>query len=207
MGAVRLPAAVTLRRILIAFCALALAVGIAACGNHHAHVAGGEATGQDAADANNNGGYVDAGPITYQLQISRELNQYGVEDSQYLKGLPAGVSPSIGPTQLWYGVFLWAKNQTEHPQVTTGSFEVVDTQGNVYRPIALNRQVNEFAWTARQLAPLETYPIPNSVASEGPTQGGLLLFKVSDSVYSNRPLTLFILGAGDKKLGSISLNL
>ena len=45
------------------------------------------------------------------------------------------------------------------------------------------------------------------MASEGPTQGGLLLFKVSDSVYSNRPLTLFILGAGDEKLASISLNL
>jgi hypothetical protein len=204
---IRLPAAVTLRRSLIALCALVFALGLTACGNHHPHLAGGQASGQDSADANNNGGYVDAGPITYQLQISRELNQYGVEDSQYLKGLPAGVSPSIGPTQLWYGVFLWAKNQTDHPQPLSDNFEVVDTQGNVYRPIDLNRQVNEFAWTARKLNPLETYPIPNSVASEGPTQGGLLLFKVSDSVYSNRPLTLFILGADNKKLGSISLNL
>ena len=34
--------------------------------------------------------YVDAGPITYQLQISRQLNQYATEDSQYLAGLPAG---------------------------------------------------------------------------------------------------------------------
>ena len=32
----------------------------------------------------NNGVYVDAGPVTYQLQISRELNQYAVEDRQYL---------------------------------------------------------------------------------------------------------------------------
>jgi hypothetical protein len=198
---------VTLRRSLIALCGLLLVLGLTACGNHHPHVASGEATGQDAADANNNGGYVDAGPITYQLQISRELNQYGVEDSQYLKGLPAGVSQSIGASELWYGVFLWAKNQTERPQMTSDNFEIVDTQGNTYRPISLDRQVNEFAWTPRELRPLETYPIPNSVASEGPTQGGLLLFKVSDSVYSNRPLTLFILGADNKKLGSISLNL
>ena len=197
----------TLRRSLIALCGLLLVLGLTACGNHHPHVASGEATGQDAADANNNGGYVDAGPITYQLQISRELNQYGVEDSQYLKGLPAGVSQSIGASELWYGVFLWAKNQTERPQMTSDNFEIVDTQGNTYRPISLDRQVNEFAWTPRELRPLETYPIPNSVASEGPTQGGLLLFKVSDSVYSNRPLTLFILGADNKKLGSISLNL
>ena len=203
----RLRAAVTLRRSLTALCALVLAVGVAACGNHHSHVAGGEVTRQDSADANNDGDYVSAGYITYQLQISRELNQYGVEDSQYLKGLPAGVSTSIGPTQLWYGVFLWAKNQTHEPQQLSDNFEVVDTSGNVYRPIDLDRQANEFAWTGRKLQPLETYPIPNSVASEGPTQGGLLLFKVSDSVYSNRPLTLFILGAGNKKLGSISLNL
>jgi hypothetical protein len=204
-GTLRHP--VTTRRLVIALSVLLLGLGLAACGNHHPHLAGGQQTGQDSADANNNGGYVDAGPITYQLQISRELNQYGVEDSQYLKGLPTGVSPSIGPTQLWYGVFLWAKNQTQKPQLLSDNFEVVDTQGNVYRPVALDRQANDFAWTGRKLEPLETYPIPNSVASEGPTQGGLLLFKVSDSVYSNRPLTLFILGAGNKKLGSISLNL
>jgi hypothetical protein len=45
------------------------------------------------------------------------------------------------------------------------------------------------------------------VANAGPTQAGLLLFKVSDSVYSNRPLTLYILGPGSRRLGGISLNL
>ncbi|MFZ1992926.1 MAG: hypothetical protein WAU75_02365 [Solirubrobacteraceae bacterium] len=207
MGTLRLTAAVTLRRSLIALCGLLLVVGLAACGNHHPHLAGGEATGQDAADANNNGGYVDAGPITYQLQISRELNQYGAEDSQYLKGLPSGISPSLGPTQLWYGVFLWAKNQSGHPATTSDNFEMTDTQGDVYRPVKLDTQVNPFAWTAMPLANLATQPGPNTVASLGPTQGGLILFKVNTSVYSNRPLTLFILGADNKKLGSISLNL
>ncbi|MFL5861849.1 MAG: hypothetical protein ACJ780_13890 [Solirubrobacteraceae bacterium] len=195
------------RRLVIALSALLLGLGVAACGNHHPHTAGGQQTGHNTADANNNGGYVDAGPITYQLQISRELNQYGVEDSQYLKGLPASVAPQLGPTYFWYGVFLWGKNQSAHPQTTTDNFIVVDSQGNIYRPVRLDPQANPFAWTARTLQPNETQPIPNSVASEGPTQGGLLLFKVSDAVYSNRPLTLYILGAGDEKLGSISLNL
>ena len=45
------------------------------------------------------------------------------------------------------------------------------------------------------------------MASDGPTQGGLLLFKLSTAVYSNRPLTLVILGHGDQRLGGISLNL
>jgi hypothetical protein len=195
----RLPAAVTLRRSLIALCALLLATGVAACGHQSSH--------QSFANANNDGDYISAGYVTYQLQISRELNQYGTEDSQYLKGLPAGVSTNLGPAQLWYGVFLWAKNQSGHPATTSHKFEVVDTQGNVYHPIPLNSQVNPFAWTPQTLPNLATYPGPNTVASEGPTQGGLLLFKMSTAVYSNRPLTLFILGAGNRRLGGISLNL
>ena len=73
---------------------------------------------QSVADANNDGDYIAAGPITYQLQISRELNPYGTEDSAYLKGLPAGRPADARPNQLWYGVFLWAKNQTGHPATT-----------------------------------------------------------------------------------------
>jgi hypothetical protein len=203
----RLRAAVTLRRSLIALCGLVLVLGLAACGNHHPHFAAGQASGQDEADANNNGGYVDAGPITYQLQISRELNQYGTEDSSYLKGLPAGLSPNLGPDHFWYGVFLWAKNQSGHEATTSDNFKIVDTQGNVYRPIKLDPNVNPFAWTAMPLSNLATEPGPNTTASLGPTQGGLLLFKVSNSVYDNRPLTLYILGSGGQKLGSISLNL
>jgi hypothetical protein len=190
---------VTLRRSLIAMCGLLLVVGLAACGHQSPH--------QSFADANNDGDYVSAGHITYQLQISRELNQYGTEDSSYIKGLPAGVSPNVGPTQLWYGVFLWAKNQSGHAATTSDNFEVVDTQGNVYRPVKLNTAANPFAWTAQNLANLGTEPGPNTVANAGPTQAGLLLFKVSTSVYSNRPLTLYILGPGNRRLGGISLNL
>jgi hypothetical protein len=190
---------VTLRRSLIALCGLLLVVGLAACGHQSAH--------QNFADANNDGDYVSAGYITYQLQISRELNQYSTEDSAYLKGLPAGVSTTLGPDQLWYGVFLWAKNQSGHAATTTDNFEVVDTQGNVYRPVKLDNELNPFAWTSQTLQNLGTEPGPNTVASDGATQGGLLLFKVSSSVYSNRPLTLYILGAGNRRLGGISLNL
>ena len=203
----RLPAAVNARRLLIALCAIASTLAIAACGDHHPHLNGLAPHVQSSADANNDGGYVDAGPITYQLQISRELNPYSVEDSAYVKGLPASVSSSLGATQLWYGVFLWAKNQTKHSQVTSDNFEVVDTQGDTYYPIKLDTAANPYAWTSQRLAPLATEPGPDSLQSTGPTQGGLLLFKVPDTVYSDRPLTLYILGADNQKLGSISLNL
>lgn len=199
MHAVRLRAAVTPRRLLVALCGLVFAVGLAACGHQSAH--------QNFADANNDGDYISAGYITYQLQISRELNQYSAEDSAYLKGLPPGTPNTIGPNQLWYGVFLWAKNQSGHTATTSGNFIVVDTQGNVYHPVKLDPNINEFAWTPATLHDLGTFPGPNTVASEGPTQGGLLLFKLSSTAYSNRPLTFWILSPEGKKLGGISLNL
>ena len=195
----RLPAALLARRPWTILCAVAVALGLAACGHKTPH--------PTVADANNDGDYIDAGPVTYQLQISRELNQYSSEDSQYVKGLPTGQSASLGPTQEWFGVFLWAKNQTESAQTTSDNFEVVDTQGDTYYPLKLDSAVNPFAWTSQTLQPNGTEPGPNTVANSGPTQGGLLLFKVNDAVYSNRPLTLYILGAHNQKLGSISLNL
>ena len=185
------------RRLQTAASALILAVSVAACGQE-AH--------PKVADANNNGGYVDAGPVTYQLEISRILNQYSTEDAQYVKGLPAGTTTPTA-SQEWYGVFLWAKNQTSHNQLTTDNFLVVDANGTHYSPIKLDPNVNPYSWTSRMLKPLATEPGPDTTAYSGPTQGGLLLFKINTSAYSNRPLTLEILGSSNQTLGSISLDL
>jgi hypothetical protein len=185
------------RRLQTAASAVILAVGVAGCGQK-AH--------PTVADANNNGGYVDAGPVTYQLQISRLLNQYSTEDSQYVKGLPAGTT-APSPQQTWYGVFLWAKNQTNRNQVTTDNFVVTDTQGTHYYPIKLDPNVNPYAWTSQVLKPLGIEPGPDTTASFGPTQGKLLLFKINTTAYSNRPLTLEILGSANQQLASISLDL
>ena len=158
------------------------------------------------ANQENNGVYVNAGPITYQLQVSRELNQYSTEDSQYVAGLPRAVA-SLRPNQIWYGVFLWAKNQNKVSARTTGNFVIVDTQGNRYFPIPLSRALNPYAWTAQSLTPGQIQPIADSTASFGPTQGSLLLFKLNTSVYDNRPLTLEILGPSRRVWGTISLDL
>ena len=61
-------------------------------------------------------------------------------------------------------------------------------------------------WTQQTLAPSGIEPGLNSTASFGPTQGGLLLFKLPTSVYSNRPLTLQIFAPGGGR-GAISLDL
>jgi hypothetical protein len=186
-----------LRRFRTLVCLLGAALGLSACG-HSNHPPTTE----------NNGVYITAGPITYQLQVSRQLNQYATEDRQYITGLPTGQS-SLGPTQLWYGVFLWAKNQTDRSQTTTNNFDIVDTEGSHYYPITVNAQANPYAWTAQSLTPGATEPAPDTTASFGPTQGSLLLFKLPASVYDNRPLTLEIRSpsANRKLWGTISLDL
>jgi hypothetical protein len=177
---------------------LVLTAGLSACGHKEAH--------PTQADANNDGTYIDAGPITYQLQISRELNAYGTEDSAYVKGLPPGTGAPAA-NEFWYAVFMWAKNQTHHDYTTLADFHISDSSGDTYYPVKLDSNVNPFAWTPQTLAPNQVEPGPDTVASRGPTQGGLLLFKLPTTVYNNRPLTLWLVGPAGKRLGSISLNL
>jgi hypothetical protein len=185
------------RRLLTIAGLIAVASLVSACGAHHPSVA----------DANNDGAYVKAGPVTYQLEVSRLLNPYSAEDSGYLAGLPKSEA-TLSPTEEWYGVFLWAKNQTKQPQVTTDDFDVVNTVDHVYYPI---RYDNPYVWTSKPLQPGAIEPEPDTTASFGPTGGALLLFKVPsvgpNSVYANRPLTLQIRGNTGKVWATISLDL
>ncbi len=163
------------------------------------------------ADANNNGTYVSAGDVTYQLQVSRQLNQYLPEDSGYLMGL-SKAEKSLTPNQEWFGVFMFAKNETNHTVTTGNNFDIVDTLGHEYHPITLNPATNPYAWSAQSLTPGATQPNPNTTAGYGPTGGQLLLFKLPgsgiNSIYDNRPLTLQIRAPSGKKVwATISLDL
>jgi hypothetical protein len=198
---------VNVRRFWILACALAMALAVTACGSSkHAPSKPGVLTGHEVGNEVNDGSYIQAGPITYQLEVSRELNPYSVQDAPYVKGLPAGFPPPTA-NQLWYGVFLWAKNQHHKAYRTSDNFEIVDSQGDVYRPIKLNTALNPWAWTPQLLQKNDTDPGENSVQSEGESQGGLLLFKLDNSVYQNRPLMLYVLNHNGQKLGSIFLDL
>lgn len=182
----------------LAVSALTIAVALGACGG----------SGRQTYDATaeNNGVYVKLGAIDYQLQVSRELNPFATEDHEYLVGLPAGVKGPT-PNQIWYGVFLFAINDTEHEAPLANNFAIIDTQGTTYRPVALDPSVNEFVWTGGTLAPHSTAPAPSTTAFFGPTQGRLLLFKLNNAVYNNRPLTLSIRAPGQSHTATISLDL
>jgi hypothetical protein len=190
----------TSRRFRILVGALAVAGTLSACGAH-----GGQST---VADQNNSGFYVRGGHVTYQVEISRQLNPYATEDRAYLAGLPAGTSPP-GADQLWFAVFIWAKNFTTKAReaVAPSDFDIVDTQGNTYYPVALNPSLNPLAWTQMRLGPQATEPAVDSLASDDATQGSELLFKLNDSIYANRPLTLVLHVPGQAHPSTFSLDL
>jgi hypothetical protein len=180
-----------------------LAVGVSGCGVDHREARPANVS----QDELSNGGepYFWTGPITYQVQVSRQLNPFDTYDVQYLSGVQG--AQRIGAQQFWFGVFLWAKNQSGHVAMTADKFEIVDSAGDVYTATQLNSGVNPYAWTQQKLSPNAIEPVADSAASDSSPGGGLILFKLNDSVYSNRPLTLKVFAPGAKKASSISLDL
>jgi hypothetical protein len=181
----------------------ALAVGMSGCGvaNRPAKPTG---VSQDEL-SNGAEPYFWNGPITYQVEVSRQLNPFDSYDVEYLSGVQG--AQSISAQQFWFGVFLWAKNQSGHTATTADRFTITDSNGNVYQPTQLNAGVNPYAWTAQKLSPDAIEPVADSAAADGSTGGSLILFKLNQSVYSNRPLTLRIYSPGASKPSVVSLDL
>ena len=105
---------------------LAAALALVGCGNKVEIRTVGETEGL----------YIDVGDLMYQVQISRIINPYDVEDRNYLRGLPAGTLPPKAD-EAWFGVWLRVQNTTARRRrsTTAADFEIVDTQENPYEPI------------------------------------------------------------------------
>jgi hypothetical protein len=150
------------------------------------------------------GPYINVGDLTYQIQLSRLLEPSEREDQAYLKGVAARAP---GADEVWFAVFLRVENLTDRALRPAGQFEIVDTQGNRYRPVSINQNVNVFAYKTNPLGPGQIAPLPDSPSYNGPIQGDLVLFKLKVSTLYNRPLQFHIIsteGAGDR--GTIDLD-
>ncbi len=180
----------------------ALALGLAGCGLEHRTNAAD--VSQDDLSAGGEPYFFDAG-VTYQVQISRQLNPYNPIDVQYLSGVQG--AQDLAADQLWYGVFLWAKNQNQVAKTTADTFKIVDSAGDVFSATKLNPSLNPYAWTAQKLTPNQIEPMADTTASNGSAGGGLVLFKLTQAVYSNRPLTLEVFAPGHSKPSKVSLDL
>ena len=132
--------------------------------------------------------YIDLGGLKYQVQISRIINPYDLEDRNYLRGLPSGTLPPKAD-EAWFGVWLQIANTTSDKTFDTAEdFEIVDTQENTFEPIDYGFEDNVFAYSPRPLGPNSFLPNPQEPAGQGPVQGSLLLFKLTIESLQNRPL-------------------
>lgn len=164
--------------LLPALAALLLLAAFAGCGKEKTTIV-----------AHMEGVYVDAGPLTYQIQISRQLNPRDTEDRHYF----LGVDPSkISPEEVWFGVFMRVQNTSKKTQHAAEEFEITDTLEEVYKPVPLAKS-NPFAYVAREVGPGQLLPATGSPAANGPVgQGALLLFKLKLTSFANRPLEMRI---------------
>lgn len=148
------------------------------------------------------------GQLEYNVYITRELNLRDNEDTGYYRG------PEAPPGFALYGVFLTACNPAKigsaGPSVlASGNFTIVDTQGNRFKPLP-QPATNAFAYNARRLRHQACIPTAGSLASSGPTNGSLLIFKLPLTTLENRPLDLEIVAppdaAGKTDTGRIELD-
>ena len=171
-----------LRRRAAALLAVAL-VGLAAagCGNKEDRKTEGKT---EAA-------YIDVAALKYQVQISRQLNPADPEDRAYLQAVPAA-ERALRPDESWFAVFMRVENESKRPQPAAVDFTIQDTQDNTYTPVPL-QPTNPFAYTGGSVPSQGFIPIPDSPAFNTPSINGLLvLFKVRNLSYDNRPLVLTI---------------
>ncbi len=170
---------------------LLAAVAFSACGDSHTKVT----TGTYAGESGQNAPYLDVGPLVYEVQLSRELNPYDVEDAPYLEGL-SPEQRKLAPGQEWFAVFVQVYNNHSQPYPAATNLKISDTQGNTYLPIVPAAH-NSFAYGGGTVPGKERLPALNTISSDGPTQGAMLLFKIQTVSLDNRPLTLKIVDPED----------
>jgi Zn-finger nucleic acid-binding protein len=144
-------------------------------------------------EATTEGIWLDIGNLDYHVQASRLLNPYEVPDDRYLDGLPANYAQPT-KSEAWFAVFLRIENRSKTDGMTATKFEIEDTLGNKYTPVALNTQINPFAYKAAPLGPEESMPHPDSTQETDSVAGSELLFKLPLTNYQDRPLQFRITG-------------
>jgi hypothetical protein len=161
--------------LLAALVLAALAIGVSACGY--------------SSDSKNvvEGQSVSLGELKYTVVFSRYLNPNDNEDSAYLVG-----QPKLAPGYSYFGVFLQVQNESDKPHALPSNLEITDAEHKVYRSIP-SESLYALPYGG-EVEPEEQIPVLDSTPQQGPIEGSLTLFKLSEEASANRPLTLHIPG-------------
>lgn len=180
------------RRLLTSLVVVVAALATSACGNKEPETLHGTTEGA----------YLDLDGMKYQVQISRQLNPYDVEDSYYVRGQN---EPAPARDDTWFGVFVRVYNPTDTPKRATSEFEIHDTQGNIYKPVPLDN-TNVFRYVPTSLGSEQMIPTPGSPGFNSPIRGSLLLFRVKIDSFENRPLEFIIKQPGSDEHAQVPLD-
>jgi hypothetical protein len=157
--------------------------------------------------AETEGIYLNLDKLEYQVEMSRILNPADAEDASYLKGLPAGQSTTLGPDEVWFGIWLRVQNDTKDTLRPADTFTITDTLDHKFSPVALDPEINVFAYHATPMPPGALIPALDSAPSDGPIGGSLILFKLNTQDLFNRPMELHINRSSGGTEGIQSLDL
>src|SRR6478752_1080964 len=83
--------------------------------------------GKDEETEVNEGEALELGDLTYNVQVTRQLNANSTEDATYLEG-----APPLKEGQEYRAVFRKIENDGHHPAVVPYPYQIIDTRGNVY---------------------------------------------------------------------------
>jgi hypothetical protein len=164
------------------FLAVALALGLSACGNRSSSIHGAETEGI----------YVNVGDLKYQVQISRQLNPGAIaEDRTFVQGVDEA-DATLADDEVWFAVFVRIENETDDPQVPAPVYELEDQQGNTYEPVKV-ADTNPFHYDLAPIRPHGYAPGPDTIARQLGSVGGMMqLFKVKYETLDNRPVEMRI---------------
>lgn len=156
--------------------------------------------------AETEGIYLDVNGLKYQIEMSRYMNPADVEDREYLIGLPESAPPPA-EDEIYFSVWVRVENTSEdETRPAASTWEIHDTQDNVYRPIPIDTDINPFAFEPVDVPPKTVIPLPSTAAGQGPIQGLMLLFKIRNESFQNRPLELKFRNGGTGQEGSYDLD-
>lgn len=182
-------------RIVLAILAGAAVLALCACGGQ-----------EEVTAAETEGVYLDLGDLKYQVQVSRAVNPADAQDREFFLGLPAGTTTALPGDEIWFAVFLRVENPTDQPQLVADRFEIEDTQGARYAPIALDPSRNPLVYRTGMLRANGRIPVPDSAVDQSFAQGGLLLFRIKTASNQNRPLVFKISNVEGSFTGTVDLD-
>jgi hypothetical protein len=139
------------------------------------------------------------GELKYTVTFSRYLNPNDSEDVDYLTG-----QAEPQKEHAYFGVFFEVQNKSEQTQTLVAEMVITDEEGTEFKALP-SESIFAFPFGGK-VESQEQIPGPDSAAQQGPIQGSVVVFELTDEASANRPLTLHLESPEGEK-GEVQLDL